>query len=143
MWREFESGPATMSDIDDQIRKSLLDALDILPGVIRSSLLEKKPGNATNTLRWTELAIRLHRGPVDRAITDIDRKNADEARQILREAIPILESMQMVHKSERLRRKAAQYLEIIAAEIDTGQYAGEAFLRQLIAAGVTTSSAAP
>jgi hypothetical protein len=40
----------------------------------------------------------------------------------------------MVHKSERLRRKAAQYLEIIAAEVNPEQYAGEAFLRQLIEA---------
>ena len=80
-----------VSNLDDEIRKKLLDALDIMPGVIRSALLEKKSSSATNTLKWTELAIRLHRGPVDRAITDIDRKNADEARQILREAVPLLE----------------------------------------------------
>jgi hypothetical protein len=107
-----------MPDQDDQIRKALNDALDIVPGVIRSRLIEKEGNSATNTLRWTELAIRLHRGPVDRAITDIDRKNADEARQILREAIPLLEKVQMGHTSERLRRKATQFLEIIASEIN-------------------------
>jgi hypothetical protein len=109
---------APMSDRDGEIRKKLLDALDIVPGVIRSRLIEKEGNSATNTLRWTGLAIRLHRGPVDRAITDIDRKNADEARQILRDAIPLHEKVLTSHTSERLRRKATQFLEIIASEVN-------------------------
>jgi hypothetical protein len=107
-----------MPDHDDEIRKALLNALDIVPGVIRSRLIEKEGSSATNTLRWTELAIRLHRGPVDRSITDIDRKNADEAGQILREAIPILQRVETSHTSDRLRRKATKFLEIIASEVN-------------------------
>jgi hypothetical protein len=107
-----------MSDLDDEIRRKLLDALDIVPGLIRSRLIEKEGSSATNTLRWTELAIRLDRGPVDRAITDIDRKNADEARRILRDAIPLLEKVEAGHTSKRLRRKATQFLEIIASEVN-------------------------
>jgi hypothetical protein len=102
-----------VSSLDDEIRKKLLEALELMPGVIRSALLEKKKISATSALRWTELAVRLHRGPVDRALTDTDRKNAREAREILREAVPFLEKVQMGHKSERLGRKAAQYLQII------------------------------
>jgi hypothetical protein len=112
-----ESERATMSNIDEQIRQSLLDALDKMPGVIRSALLENKSISATNTLKWTELAVRLHRGPVDRTATAMDRKNSEEAREILREAVPLLEGVQMNHKSDRLRRKAKHYLDIIAAEI--------------------------
>jgi hypothetical protein len=109
-----------MSNTDDKVREQQLldDALAKMSAIIRSALLDKKRSSATNTLRWTEFALRLHRGPVDRAITDIDRKNATEARQILREAVPLLEKVCIQQSSDRLRRKAAYFLEIIAAEVN-------------------------
>jgi hypothetical protein len=113
-----QAGCTVMSSIEDEIRKRLLEALDIMPGVIRSGLLETKNSSATNTLRWTELAVRLHRGPVDRPLTDLDRRNADEARQILREAVPLLQKILIKHSSERMRRRAEQYLRVIAIEVD-------------------------
>ena len=113
-----QAGCTAMPSIEDEIRKSLLEALDITPGVIRSGLLEKKNSSATNILRWTELAVRLHRGPVDRPLTDFDRRNAVEARQILREAVPLLQKILIEHSSERMQRKAEQYVRLIATEVD-------------------------
>ena len=106
-----------MPHTDDDIRRMLLESLEMIPVVIRSGLLEKKSHNATSALGWTERAVRLHRGLVGRPLNDTDRQNAVEARQILKQAVPLLEKVHSEHKSERLRRKAGHYLEIIAAEV--------------------------
>jgi hypothetical protein len=118
----FKSGPnnqdvKAMPHADQDIRRTLLESLEMMPVVIRSGLLEKKRQNATSALGWTERAVRLHRGPIDRPLNDTDRQNAVEARQILKQAVPLLEKVHNEHKSERLRRKAGYYLEIIAAEL--------------------------
>jgi hypothetical protein len=106
-----------MPHADQDIRRTLLESLEMMPVVIRSGLLEKKRQNATSALGWTERAVRLYRGPIDRPLNDTDRQNAVEARQILKQAVPLLEKVHNEHKSERLRRKAGYYLEIIAAEL--------------------------
>jgi len=106
-----------MPQAEDDIRRMLLESLEMMPLVIRSGLLEKKSQNATSALGWTERAVRLHRGPIGRPLNDTDRQNAVEAGQILKQAIPLLEKVHNEHKSERLRRKAGFYLEIIAAEL--------------------------
>jgi hypothetical protein len=106
-----------MPHVDADIRRMLLESLEMMPVVIRSGLLEKKRQNATTALGWTERAVRVHRGQIGRPLTDTDRHNAAEARQILKQAVPLLEKVHNEHKSERLRRKAGYYLEIIAAEL--------------------------
>jgi hypothetical protein len=68
-------------------------------------------------LKWIELAFRLVHDPVGRAPTEIDNKNAREAAQIMREAVPLLEKILDGHHSERLRRKAQQYLAFIATPL--------------------------
>ena len=109
-----------MSNTDDKVREQhLLDnALAKMSAIIRSALLDKKMSSATNTLRWTEFALRLHRGPVDRAITDIDRKNATEARQILREAVPLLDKVWHPALVGPAATQGSYFLEIIAAEVN-------------------------
>jgi hypothetical protein len=48
--------------------------------------------------------------------TDLDRKNAREAADILREVVPQLEKIRNGHSSARLRQKADHYLRRIATE---------------------------
>jgi hypothetical protein len=98
-----------------------METLDITSGVIRSALLEKKGLSATSILKWTDLAVRLHRGPIDRPLTDIDRKNAVELRRIMREAVPLLDRLRTEHASQRMRQKAIRYLKIVAAEVERAQ----------------------
>ena len=106
-----------MPQADGDIRRMLLESLEMMPVVIRSGLLERKGENATTALGWTERAVRVHRGQIGRPLTDTDGQNAAEARQILKQAVPLLEKVHNEHKSERLRRRAGHYLEIIAAEV--------------------------
>lgn len=98
---------------DEEVRKILLDALEKMPGVIRDALAKPKL-SATNRLQWTGLALRLTNDPVGRQATDLDRKNAIETRQILKDAAPSLEKIRKEHSSERIRRKADNYLRIIS-----------------------------
>jgi hypothetical protein len=48
--------------------------------------------------------------------TDLDRENAREAADILREVVPQLEKIRNGHSSARLRQKADHYLRRIAIE---------------------------
>jgi hypothetical protein len=106
-----------MSDpIVDQVQKILLESLDQMPEIIRSALLMPKM-STTSRLKWAGMAIRLLCDPVDRAVNDIDRKNKREAANILREVVPELQKIRERNSSERLRRKADQYLRVIAAQV--------------------------
>jgi chlorite dismutase len=53
-----------------------------------------------------------------RTATDLDRTNAREAADILREVVPQLEKIRNGHSSARLRQKADHYLRRIATEMD-------------------------
>jgi hypothetical protein len=106
-----------MSDpIVDQVQKILLESLDQMPEIIRSALLMPKM-STTSRLKWAGMAIRLLYDPVDRAVNDIDRMNKREAANILREVVPELQKIRERNSSERLRRKADQYLRVIAAQV--------------------------
>jgi hypothetical protein len=106
-----------MSDpIIDQVQKILLESLDQMPEIIRSALLMPKM-STTSRLKWAGMAIRLLYDPVDRAVNDIDRTNKREAANILREVVPELQKIRERNSSERLRRKADQYLRVIAAQV--------------------------
>src|SRR4029077_11859795 len=106
-----------MSDpIVDQVQKILLESLAQMPEIIRSALLMPKM-STTSRLKWAGMAIRLLYDPVDRAVNDIDRKNKREAANILREVVPELQKIRERNSSERLRRKADQYLRVIAAQV--------------------------
>jgi hypothetical protein len=102
--------------IDVECFKLLRGSLEAMPVVIRCSLL-KPEASATDRLKWTERAFRLVHGPAGRAATDLDRENAREAADILREVIPQLEKIRDGHSSERLRHKADRYLRRIASEM--------------------------
>jgi hypothetical protein len=86
-----------------------------MPVVIRCSLLKPK-ASASDRLKWTGLAFRLVHGPLGRTATDLDRTNAREAADILREVVPQLEKIRNGHSSARLRQKADHYLRRIATE---------------------------
>jgi hypothetical protein len=89
-------------EIDEEIRKVLREPLKAMPGIIRSGLF--KPGaSASYRLGWTGLAIKL-----------LNEFANPEVSIILREAIPELEKIRDEHRSERLRRTAAEYLLFIA-----------------------------
>jgi hypothetical protein len=84
-----------MSDfIDEECLQFLRGSLKAMPVVIRCSLLKPK-ASASDRLNWTGLAFRLVHGPVGRTATDLDRKNAREAADILREVIPRLRKFAM------------------------------------------------
>jgi hypothetical protein len=102
--------------IVDQVQKILLESLDQMPEIIRSALLMPKM-STTSRLKWAGMAIRLLYDPVDRAVNDVDRKNKREAANILREVVPELQKIRERNSSERLRRKADQYLRVIAAQV--------------------------
>ena len=105
-----------MSDsIDEGCLKFLRGSLEAMPVVIRCSLLKPK-ASASDRLKWTGLAFRLVHGPVGRTATDLDRENAREAADILREVVPQLEKIRNGHSSARLRQKADHYLRRIATE---------------------------
>jgi hypothetical protein len=106
-----------MSDpIADQVQNILLEPLDQVPEIIRSALLKPKMSTASR-LRWAATAIRLLYDPVDRAMNDRDRTNKREAANILRAVVPELQKIRERNSSARLRRKADQYLRVIAAEV--------------------------
>ena len=108
-----------MSDsIDKECLKFLRGSLEAMPVVIRCSLLKPK-ASASDRLKWTGLAFRLVHGPAGRTATDMDRTNAREAADILKEVVPQLEKIRNGHSSARLRHKADHYLRRIATE--TGQ----------------------
>jgi hypothetical protein len=105
-----------MSDsIDEECLKFLRGSLEAMPVVIRCSLLKPK-ASASDRLKWTGLAFRLVHGPVGGTATDLDRENAREAADILREVVPQLEKIRNGHSSARLRQKADHYLRRIATE---------------------------
>jgi hypothetical protein len=106
-----------MSDsIDEECLKFLRGSLEAMPVVIRCSLLKSK-ASASDRLKWTGLAFRLVHGPQwARTATDLDRNNAREAADILREVVPQLEKIRDGHSSARLRHKADHYLRRIATE---------------------------
>jgi hypothetical protein len=105
-----------MSDpIADQVQKILLESLE-MPETIRSALLKPKM-STTSRLKWTGMAIRFLYDPVGRAVNDIDRNNKREAANILREVVPELQKIRERNSSQRLRRKADQYLHAIAAQV--------------------------
>jgi hypothetical protein len=105
-----------MSDsIDEECLKFLRGSLQAMPVVIRCSLLKPK-ASASDRLKWTGLAFRLVHGPLGRTVTDLDRTNALEAADILREVVPQLEKIRNGHSSARLRHKADHYLRRIATE---------------------------
>jgi hypothetical protein len=102
--------------IDVACLKFLRGSLQAMPVVIRSSLL-KPETSATDRLKWTGRALRLVHGPGGRTATDLDRENAREAADILREAVPQLEKIRDGHPSERMRHKADHYLRRITNEM--------------------------
>jgi hypothetical protein len=107
-----------MSDsINEECLKLLRGSLEAMPVVIRCSLLKPK-ASASDTLKWTGLAFRLVHGPLRRTATDLDRTNAREAADILREVVPQLEKIRNGHSSARLRQKADHYLRRIPTETD-------------------------
>ena len=63
------------------------------------------------------MALRLFNGPIGRPETELDVINAREAAIMLRKILPELEKIRTWHGSERLRRKAAQYLRFIATRV--------------------------
>ena len=97
-----------MSDsIDEECLKFLRGSLEAMP-VVKAS--------ASDRLKWTGLAFRLVHGPVGGTATDLDRENAREAADILKEVVPQLEKIRNGHSSARLRQKADHYLRRIATE---------------------------
>ena len=102
--------------IADQVQNILLESLDQVPEIIRSALLKPKMSTASR-LKWAAMAIRLLYDPVGRAMNDVDHKNKREAANILREVVPELQKIRERNSSARLRRKADQYLRVIAAEV--------------------------
>jgi hypothetical protein len=107
-----------MSDsIDEECLKFLRGSLQAMPVVIRCSLLKPK-ASASDRLKWTGLAFRLVHGPLGRTATDLDRTNAREAADILKEVVPQLEKIRNGHSSARLRHKADHYLRRIATETE-------------------------
>jgi hypothetical protein len=110
-------------NVEEKVRKVLLDSLEKMPGVIRSAL-QKPKISATSTLKWTELACRLFRGPIDRQATELDLRVASEAREILKDAVPLLKRIRDGSASERLKRKAEKYLQIIEREISRRENGG-------------------
>ncbi len=104
--------------LTDEEREAVRDALEVIPTAIKKGLLNSN--SATNKLNWADLAMRLIRDPVGRPVSDIDIENKRKAAEILRAAVPELEKIRDQHKSERLRKKAAQYLQVIASEVPSG-----------------------
>ena len=104
-----------MSD-DHEVQKILRDALAEMPVTIESGLLDPK-ASATSKLKWVELALRVFRGPVGRPTTDLDLENKMKVAHTLREAVPTLEKIREEHRSERLRKTAARYLQSIESEV--------------------------
>jgi hypothetical protein len=104
-----------MSD-DHEVQKILREALAEMPVTIESGLLDPK-ASATSKLKWVELALRVFRGPVGRPATDLDLENRMKVAHTLREAVPALEKIREEHRSERLRKTAARYLQYIESEV--------------------------
>ena len=104
-----------MSD-DDEVQKLLRKALAEMPATIESGMLDPK-ASATSRLKWVELALRVFRGPVGRPATDLDLANKSKVARTLREAVPALEKIREEHRSERLRKTAARYLQFIESEV--------------------------
>src|ERR1700736_2987832 len=104
-----------MSD-DYEVQKILREALAKMPVTIESGLSDPK-ASATSKLKWVELALRVFRGPVGRPATDLDIENKNKVAHTLREAVPALEKIREEHRSERLRKAAARYLQSIESEV--------------------------
>lgn len=101
---------------EDELQKAWRGLIEKLPTAIQHGISDPKT-SATSRLKYVEMAIRLFFGPIGRPETEIDSKNAREAATMLRKVVPELEKIRREHRSERLRRKADQYLGFIATRV--------------------------
>jgi hypothetical protein len=103
------------SNEQEALRKFLRNALLGMPATIENARLNPK-ASAPSKLKWTELATRILQDPTGRPVSDIDIENKRKATTILKAAVPALEKIRDEHRSERLRKAAAKYLQIIASD---------------------------
>ena len=101
---------------EDELQKVWRGLIEKLPTAIEHSIFDPNT-SAINRLKYVEMAIRLFYRPIGRPETEIDSKNARDAATMLRRVVPELEKIRSEHRSERLRRKADQYLSFIAARV--------------------------
>ena len=101
---------------EDPAQTALLDGVAELPAVIQSVLSNPKT-SSSGRLLWVGLAIRIFRGPSDRTVTDGDAANKHKAAEILKAAVPALETIRDEHPSALLRSTAAEHLVFIANQV--------------------------
>ena len=101
------------NDFREEYQRFLRTSMEKMPDIIRSAIFKPKT-SATKRLQWTQMAVRLVHDPEGRAPTDLDRKNARECADILRQVVPYLQEIRDGHKSERLRKKADHWIKEIA-----------------------------
>jgi hypothetical protein len=101
-------------DKQEDLRKLLRHALAEMPVTIEFAL-SRPDASATGTLHWVRAAMRLVHDPVGRPASHIDIKNKRKAAEILKGAVPTLQRIRDDHQSERLRKKADQYIRYIAS----------------------------
>jgi hypothetical protein len=101
---------------EDELQKAWRGLIEKLPTAIQHGLSDPKT-SATNRLKYVEMAVRLFFGPIGRPETAIDSKNAREAATMLRNVVPELEKIRREHPSQRLQRKADQYLSFITTRL--------------------------
>jgi hypothetical protein len=98
------------------MQKPLLDGVAELPAIIQSVLSNSKT-SPSGKLLWVGLAIRIFRGG---AAAYGDAANKHKAAEILKAAVPALETIRDEHHSEPLRNTAAQHLLFIADQVGSG-----------------------
>jgi hypothetical protein len=101
---------------EDELQKTWRGLVEKLPTAIRDGILDPKT-SANHRLKYVEMALRLFNGPIGRPETELEIINAREAAIMLRKILPELEKIRTGHGSERLRRKADQYLNFIATRV--------------------------
>jgi hypothetical protein len=104
---------------EDPIQKPLLDGAAELPAIIQSVLSNSKT-SPSGRLLWVGLAIRIFRGPSGGAAANGDAANKHKAAEILKAAVPALETIRDEHHSAPLRNTAAQHLLFIANQVGSG-----------------------
>jgi hypothetical protein len=101
------------------MQKPPLDGVAELPAIIQSVLSNPKT-SPNGRLLWVGLAIRIFRGPSGAAATYGDAANKHKAAEILKAAVPALETIRDEHHSPPLRNTAAQHLLFIANQVGSG-----------------------
>lgn len=104
---------------EDPTQKAILDSAAELPPIIQSVLSNPKT-SPSGRLLWVGLAIRIFRGPSGGAATYGDAANKHKAAEILKAAVPALETIRDEHHSAPLRNTAAQHLLFIDNQVGSG-----------------------